>query len=105
MTGATLHGDQERWLSVANAALREVGAEPLWAVGPHGPWLPNNGITQAHYRSAIMAHLATGHLIARPGRHTTPGHVVCWRCWEDGTPSACTEVATERALHFEECGS
>ena len=91
------------WLEVANAALREVGVEPLWEVGPHGPWLPNGGVSRDHYRSAVMAHLAVGASGFAAGRRTRPGHVVCWPCWEADTADACTEVATERALHFEEC--
>ena len=91
------------WLEVANAALREVGVEPLWEVGPHGPWLPNSGVSRDHYRSAVMAHLAVGASGFAAERRTRPGHVVCWRCWEADTADACSQVATERALHFEEC--
>lgn len=92
----------EKWLNVANGALREVGAEPMWVLGKYGPWLPNFGTSRDHYRSAILAHLAVG-TPSQPERRTAPGHVVCWPCWESGTAPSCAEVPTEQALRFQEC--
>lgn len=98
-----LHTPQERWLNVANAALREVGATPLWEMGQYGPMVPVAGITRDHYRSSVIAIAAVGRTSGL-GEPTADGHVVCWPCWDVGTHHDCAEVTIDQAMRFEGCG-
>lgn len=92
----------QRWIEVANAALREVGETHLWQLGRYGPWLPGPAGTRDHYRSGLLATMAAPRHTAA-GEATAEGHVVCWECWDALRSHECAEVTVAQAMRFEGC--